>query len=385
MTLLSPVLFIWIAILVGATWLLPRKWQVYSIALITGVFMIIYAPVSFGILIITTLFTYYLSNLRKRNAALLVLMTGVITAILLYYKLKVNVYWLSANTAHLIPLGLSYYSFRQIHYIFENYKGRLPRHHLGDYINYLFFLPTLFIGPIHRFPEFLRYSQRRRWDPNMASEGLERILYGYVKIIFLANYLVGDRFYQVVKYFSYGHPIVSEYLSALQYGLNLYFQFSGYSDVAIGLSLILGFKIIENFNYPFLAINISDFWKRWHISLSDWCREYVYLPVASATRRPYLAIVTSFLVLGLWHAVSFQYLAWGLYHGFGIAAWHAFQKIKHRLPKLKGRYAILFGRLSSNFITMNFVIVGFFITKEPDLVSVWGKLKYFVELIVSYV
>jgi D-alanyl-lipoteichoic acid acyltransferase DltB (MBOAT superfamily) len=149
--------------------------------------------------------------------------------------------------------------------------------------------------------------------------------------------------------------------------------------------LILGFRIIENFHYPFVAINISDFWRRWHISLSDWCRDYVYMPVASSTRLPYLAIVTSFLVLGLWHAVSFQYLAWGLYHGFGIAVWHAFQKLKPRLPKLRGKFMIFLGRLTANFITMNFVIAGFFLTKEPDLAAAWEKIKHMFELIVNHV
>ena len=381
MTLLSPILFIWIIAIIAAAWLLPRKWQGYSISLITGSFMLVYVPVSFGILTVTTIITYYLSKKQQKNASVVVLMTGLITAILLYYKLQSNIYWLNASTEHLIPLGLSYYSFRQIHYIFENYKGKLPKHNLGDYINYLFFLPTLFIGPIHRFPTFHRYLHRRRWDPQMVSEGLERILYGYVKIVFLANYLVGEIFFKVVKYSSIGHSLISEYLESLQYGMNLYFQFSGYSDVAVGLSLILGFRIIENFNFPFLAINISDFWRRWHISLSDWCRDYVYMPVASVSRKPILGIITSFLVLGLWHAVSYQYLAWGLYHGFGIATWHLFQKIKPKLPQVKNKYAKLLGRLFANCITMNFVIVGFFITKEPDLASVWGNLKYLIGLI----
>ena len=345
--------------------------------------MAFYVPVSFGILLVTTIITFYLSKKQQKNASIVVLMTGLITAILLYYKLQANIYWLNASTKHLIPLGLSYYSFRQIHYIFENYKGKLPVHGLGDYLCYLFFLPTLFIGPIHRFPTFHRYLRRRRWDPHFASEGLERILFGYVKIIFFANYLVGEVLFDLISRIPRNHPILLEYLDSLQYGLNLYFQFSGYSDVAIGLSLILGFRIIENFNFPFLAINISDFWRRWHISLSDWCRDYVYMPVASVSRKPFLGIITSFLVLGLWHAVSYQYLAWGLYHGFGIATWHLFQKIKPKLPQVKNKYAKLLGNLLANFVTMNFVIAGFFITNAPDLASVWVKLKYFIGLIIE--
>src|SRR5690606_22484260 len=98
----------------------------------------------------------------------------------------------------------------------------------------------------------------------------------------------------------------------------LYFKFSGYSDIAIGVSRLLGFRVMENFHYPFIAQNIGDFWKRWHISLSSWCRDYAYMPVWSRLRNGALAALASMLILGLWHELSWRYLAWGLYHGAGI-------------------------------------------------------------------
>jgi len=351
-----------------------------GVSLLTATFMIVYIPVSFGILFVNMVLTYYLMKYGRYRISIILFMVGLIASILCYYKIKGNIGWFDLSTDHMIPLGLSYYSFRQIHYIFEAYKNKLPEHTFTDYFCYLFFLPTLFIGPIHRFPNFLRYLKRRRWDPKLVSMGLERILYGYVKILVIANYVVEERFAAFAQDVSFGHPIIREYFAAARYGMNLYFQFSGYSDVAIGLSLIIGFKIIENFHYPFLAVNISDFWRRWHISLSDWCRDYVFFPVASATRKPQIAIITSMLVLGLWHAVSLQYICWGLYHGFGIAFWHNFQKIKAIVPELTNKWIIYFLNILSNFITINFVILGFIITKEPDMSSVFSGVKKFFSL-----
>jgi len=375
MTLLSSGIFIWFIILTALAWLLPRQWQVPGISGLTAAFMVAYVPVSFSILSVTMAATYYLMKFGRKNTSVVIAVVGLIAAVLGFYKLKGNIGWFAVSTDHLIPLGLSYYSFRQIHYIFESYKDKLPSHSFLDYLCYLFFLPTLFVGPINRFPEFLRYMKRRRWDITLVSRGLERILYGYVKILFVANYVIEEWFAAFAGDISSGHPFLREYLDAARYGLNIYFQFSGYSDVAIGLSLVLGFKIMENFNYPFLAVNISDFWKRWHASLSNWCRDYVYSPVASKTRKPQVAIVSSMLILGLWHAISPQYIIWGLYHGLGIACWHNFQKIKSVFPDMTSKWMAGLCAMLSNCITMNFVILGFIITKEPDMRSVIGVVR----------
>jgi alginate O-acetyltransferase complex protein AlgI len=217
---------------------------------------------------------------------------------------------------------------------------------------------------------------RRRLDGQLISQGLERILYGYFKIVFLANFLVSNWFYNQIVPLHSTSPSLFHYLDGLKYGVNLYFQFSGYSDVAIGFSLIMGFRVIENFNYPFLATNINDFWLRWHISLSGWCRDYIYVPVASLTRKPVFAIISSMVILGLWHEVSWQYLIWALYHGAGIAIWHGFQRLKPGFPSVTGSKAGLTAtRIFSNFLTMNFVIIGFLIVKEPTLSESMSVIK----------
>jgi alginate O-acetyltransferase complex protein AlgI len=208
---------------------------------------------------------------------------------------------------------------------------------------------------------------RRRFDTEELSAGLERILYGYVKIIVLANWLVTGKMNAYIDSISAQHQSMAAYLDCVRYGLNLYFQFSGYSDIAIGFSLAMGFRIIENFNHPYLAPNISCFWQRWHISLSQWCRDYVFMTVIAVTRRPILAVLSSMLAIGLWHELSLRYAAWALYHGLGIAVWHQFQHFKRKiqLPHLVWlKKSLIFFSIA---FTMNFVILSFVLTKSNSL------------------
>jgi D-alanyl-lipoteichoic acid acyltransferase DltB (MBOAT superfamily) len=367
MTLLTLSLILYLILIAISSLVLPRKFQVAGIAILTAVFIGYYAPLSLAILYTTSLISFFLIRTGRYRTSMVLTAIATITAILVWFNLQQHINWLVPTAGKLIPLGISYYSFRQIHYIFEYYKGNLKKHDFTDYLCYLFFLPTFLVGPIHRFPDFLRDMNRRRFDTQLISQGLERILYGYFKIVFLANYLVSNLFFSYIVPLHSSHPSLFHYLDGLKYGVNLYFQFSGYSDVAIGFSMIMGFRVIENFNYPFLATNINDFWLRWHISLSGWCRDYIYVPVASLTRKPVLAIMSSMVILGLWHEISWRYLVWALYHGAGIALWHGFQRIKPALPSIESKGGQIATKVFSNFLTMNFVILGFLIVKEPTL------------------
>jgi alginate O-acetyltransferase complex protein AlgI len=143
----------------------------------------------------------------------------------------------------------------------------------------------------------------------------------------------------------------------------------------------MGFHIIENFNYPFIAVNIGDFWRRWHISLSEWCRSYVYTPIASYTRKPIIAVLAAMLVLGLWHELSFRFLCWGLFHGIGISLWHLFQRLKERLPRTNNRVVKGAWTAISVVITVNFVALSFILAKEPDLASAYHSYRVLLETV----
>lgn len=267
----------------------------------------------------------------------------------------------------IMTLGLFFYILRQIHYITERHKKKLTNHSFLEYLSYLFFFPTLFAGPINSFPEFYRDMHRRRFDKEELSAGLERILYGYVKIVVLANWLVTGKMSAYIDSISAQYNSMAAYLDCVRYGLNLYFQFSGYSDIAIGFSLAMGFRVIENFNHPYLAPNINCFWQRWHISLSQWCRDYVFMSVIAVTRRPILAVLSSMLVIGLWHELSLRYAAWALYHGFGIAVWHQFQHFKRKIHLPQHVWLKKGLTFFSIVCTMNFVILSFVLTKSNSL------------------
>lgn len=355
MTLLSLPVVGWLVAAAALAWALPRRMQPAGMALCTAAFLAWFSLPSLLILTVTSLLVFaFLKRYRVRGAVVTCLI-GVIGAVFVWFKLKV----VSGGAEIVMPLGLSYYSFRQIHYIFEAYKRKLETHTLSDYLCYLFFLPTLPVGPIHRFPEFLRDLGRRRWDASLFSAGLERVLYGYAKIVIVSNFLIAKQLDLLVLHMKGVHPYWAVYLKAASGWLHLYFQFSGYSDIAIGFGLVMGFRVMENFNFPFLAQNIAEFWQRWHISLSSWCRDYVYLPAASFSRKPGFAVIAAMLVLGLWHEFSGRYLLWGLYNGVAIVLWHRFQAIKKLLPEWKNRWWRTTLKLASILLTFNFAITSF--------------------------
>jgi D-alanyl-lipoteichoic acid acyltransferase DltB (MBOAT superfamily) len=358
-------------LLVALSWLLPDRWQVRSILLGTLLFMVWKAPVSLLILSVTTLSSYWIfqSRLNSGWAAVLILLQNV--ALFILYKLGIAQEVLSPIDRFL-PLGLSYYSFRQIHFALEKYKGKLAPHNFEEYAAYLFFLPTMLIGPIHRFQPFLRNMYRRRWNSELFSEGLERILYGYAKIVIIGNFLLTDLLTRFSLYLQEDYPWWSAYTRVMNYTLNTYFQFAGFSDVAIGLGLLMGFRVMENFNSPFSAPNINEFWNRWHISLSSWCKDYVYTTTASITRKPIIGILLTMLVIGLWHEISWRYVIWGSLHGLGIAVWHLYNrsKIPDRIGNGRGVYHLL-----SVLITFHFVAFSFILIKEENWQAVGETIR----------
>lgn len=323
---LHAILFFTLLVLAPAAWLLPARWQLRGVALLSAGVLLVLAPLSAGLLLLTATASFFAFRggwLTPTAAVLVAVGQAVVAWAVFKSELGARLGWAVGVG---VPLGLSYYAFRQIHYAIERWNGTLPRHDFADYLRYLFFLPTLLVGPINRFPDFLRDERRRRWDAMLFSTGLERILYGFVKIVVLGNALLTGALGGVVLELQAAHPSLAAYLAAWRFVLNAYAQFAGYSDVAIGLALLLGFRIPENFNAPFLAPNPGEFWRRYHITLSAWCRDYVFAPLLSLTRRPALAVGASMLVLGGWHEWTARYLLWGAVQGAGILAGHQTQR-----------------------------------------------------------
>lgn len=283
-----------------------------------------------------------------------------VVAVLIFFKycpplFKGSQPWMSSIV---MPLGISFLTFRLIHVLVEHQRGTLPAFTVQEFCLYVFFFPIWLAGPIQRFDEFL-VNRLKKVEMDDVTWGASRIVWGLSKAFLLSHVLLPGLYADGITPTSISEQIsqmsmlqVWNYLFITYF--ILYCDFSGYTDIAVGLSRLLGFRIVENFNFPFLAVNMSDYWRRWHMSLAKWCQSYIYMPVLARSRKPNLALYSTFVVMGLWHAASFHWVMWGLYHASGVLffrQWDAFaKKYLAGLPRQHFLFA-----LGGNLITLTYV------------------------------
>ena len=271
----------------------------------------------------------------------------------------------------ILPAGISFFTFRSISYIVDIYRGELqPAKNFIDYCFFLTFFPPLLAGPVVRAKDMLpQIYSRPEATREQISKGLVLIMFGLIKKVIVADYISGnfvDRIFDNPSLYS-GFENV---MGCIGFTLQLYCDFSGYSDMAIGIALLLGYEFKDNFNAPFKAQNPSDFWRRWHISLSTWLRDYVYIPLGGnrkGRKRTYVNNFLTMLIGGLWHGASWMYLLWGAYHGL-LLAFHKMLRNIWRLPEvLKGNFVIRFANMA---VTFALVVVGFTLFRAPSLETI---------------
>ena len=241
------------------------------------------------------------------------------------------------------PLGISFYIFKAVSYMVDTYRDRKSgTKRFGELLLYLSFFPQFIAGPIGRFGQFRSQLAERHRAPEGIAKGLRRFLVGLGKKVILAGALgtVADGVFG-------GSPELLDWhlawVGAVAYMLQLYFDFSGYSDMAIGLGKAFGFETPENFDYPYSAYSITDFWRRWHLSLSTWFRDYLYIPLGGnrkGTARTALNKLTVFLFCGIWHGANWTFVLWGLWQGL-FSALESARVIRPRKNLLSGIYAML--------------------------------------------
>ena len=217
-----------------------------------------------------------------------------------------------------LPIGISFFTFQAISYVADVYRGEPALHNPLDVGLYLSFFPQLIAGPIVRYHDIAGQLRRRKSTLQGVGAGLIRFSRGLCKKVLVANSLAVAADYAFAPSAISGHPALILWLGALCYALQLYFDFSGYSDMAIGLGRVFGFRFRENFRHPYLARTGSDFWRRWHISLSAWFREYVYIPLGGNRRgamRTARNLLVVWLLTGLWHGADWSFAVWGLSWG----------------------------------------------------------------------
>jgi alginate O-acetyltransferase complex protein AlgI len=220
-----------------------------------------------------------------------------------------------------LPIGISFFTFQAMSYIVDIYKNRDS--YSQKFINtalYISFFPQLIAGPIVKYKDINEQIENRTVTLDKTSTGFRRFIYGLSKKVLISNVLGAC----VDVIFAYDLSQIDTrmaWIGAVSYSLQIYYDFSGYSDMAIGLGKMFGFDIMENFNYPYLSTSISEFWRRWHISLGGWFREYVYIPLGGNRKgkmRTYLNLFIVFALTGLWHGADLSFIIWGIYYGFFV-------------------------------------------------------------------
>jgi len=260
-----------------------------------------------------------------------------------------------------LPIGISFYTFQTLSYVLDVYKGRVTaatKYH--QYLLYLSLYPQLIAGPIVRYTDVAAEIKDRRSTLNGIYDGASRFCVGLAKKVLIAN-AAGNLASQYMNGDMMNLPAAAAWFGALMYMLQIYFDFSGYSDMAIGLGKIFGFKYPENFNYPYIAKSSTEFWRRWHISLSSFFRDYVYIPLGGKYRHQYLNLTIVWLLTGLWHGASWNFIAWGVYYGVFIILEKLFLlKWEEKLPSVLRHIGQLF-----------VVIIGWVLFYFTDITEAW--------------
>ena len=220
-----------------------------------------------------------------------------------------------------MPIGISFYTFQALSYVIDVYRGECKaQKDIYKLALYICLFPQLIAGPIVKYHDVADQIDSRDVNFEKVCLGVKRFIIGFSKKIIIANTMavIADKIF-IQDPHNFSHLVA--WLGALAYTLQLYFDFSGYSDMAIGLGLIFGFRFMENFNYPYISKSITEFWRRWHISLSTWFKQYVYIPLGGNRGKLYKTCVNLgivFLLTGIWHGAAWTFIVWGIWHGIFI-------------------------------------------------------------------
>ncbi len=264
------------------------------------------------------------------------------------------------------PLAVSFFAFEFVHYLYEVKKGGEPVRNPIKFLIFSIFFPSLVAGPIKRYSQFLPALKEGTSCVTVddVSDGLRRIAAGFLKKVFIADNLTLYINYFQPKFDALNGP--SRWAVFIAMGVRILMDFSGYSDIAIGLAKLLGIRLPENFNWPYLARSLQDFWQRWHISLSSWIRDYVYIPLGGnrlGLARRVLNGLVAFSLCGLWHGPAWHFVLWGIWHGVGLGVCSTYKAI----PILGRKLESLLGKepLVPWFLTQTFVFFGWLLFFYP--------------------
>ena len=352
-------IYYFLPLLLICYFVVPKKFRNIILLMFSVLFYFYGEPKYILLMLIEVLISYVVGLLIDKYKNKNILIIGIFIHVLLFGIFKYfnfviinvnNLFHSNLNLLNVVlPIGISFYTFQIISYEIDVYNKKVNvQSNILKYFLYVFLFPQLIAGPIVRYQDVNNAIDNRNVTFEMFANGLRRFIIGFSKKVIIANNLgelcniylnLGDK------------SVLFTWIFAISYMLQIYFDFSGYSDIAIGLGKMLGFNFPENFNYPYMAKSITDFWRRWHMTLSSWFRDYVYIPLGG-NKKGVLKQIRNILIVwsftGLWHGASWNFIVWGLYFGILlILEKFILKKYFSNVPKfIKGIYTLFLVMIS---------------------------------------
>ncbi|MEM7129581.1 MAG: MBOAT family protein [Chloroflexota bacterium] len=381
-------------------YLIPFRWRWVLLLVASYYFYISWKPEYIVLILVSTLIDYFVgiglgsTNIEWKRR--LLLGTSLFTNLGILFSFKYLGFFLNSYSmiggslppvtldyidTIILPVGISFYTFQTLSYSIDVFRGRKePEKNLGIFALYVSFFPQLVAGPIERSTHLLpQLHQNHSLQRDNIVSGLQLILWGMFKKVVIADRLgeIVNSIYDTPELYSSSALVIATYFFAFQ----IFCDFSGYSDIAIGSARLLGFNLMQNFDRPYIARSVSEFWRRWHISLSTWFRDYLYIPLGGnrvAVSRWYFNIFVVFLISGLWHGASWTFVAWGALHGIYMIVEQMARpwtdKISNSLDVSK--YGIMF-ELLSKLVTFHLVVFAWIFFRAQswnDAILIVGKI-----------
>lgn len=331
-------LFRFLPIFLICYFIIPKqyiKWRNLVLFLFSLVFYAWGEPIYICLMLFSTIFDYINGLLIEKygvgsKGAKVVLIVSLIGNLGLLGVFKYTDFFISSlnnllnlNLVNLnlaLPIGISFYTFQTLSYTIDVYRGTVPaEHNIISFGAYVSMFPQLIAGPIVQFKTVAKELNERIHSMDNIYIGIRRFIIGFAKKVFLANN-IGFIWSEILSNYS-DSSVLTLWLGIICFALQIYFDFSGYSDMAIGLGKIMGFNFLENFNYPYISKSITEFWRRWHISLGSWFRDNVYIPLGGnkkGLKRQIINLAIVWFLTGFWHGASWNYVLWGVYYGILI-------------------------------------------------------------------
>jgi D-alanyl-lipoteichoic acid acyltransferase DltB (MBOAT superfamily) len=384
MLLTSAEYFAFLVLLFFAFWLLAR-WRAWAMTLILAanlLFLGRWGLVYLGLVPAAACCDYLIGGLMNRSSSTSVRRLLVLLSVLLNLGLIVTTKLPGSQTGIALPLSLSFYAFQALTYTIDIYrKDGKPAPNLWTYLSSVLFFPTVLAGPITRMSSLVPQWAKMKvpLSPEDGGKALYLIALGGCKKFLIADYLAENlvnRVFDTPALYS-GFEVL---LGAYGYAFQLYYDFSGYSDIAIGSALLFGLKLPQNFNRPYETLNLADFWRRWHISLSNWLRDYLYFSLPGLRSKfkffTYANLALTMVLGGLWHGFTINFLIWGALHGVGLAVnrwWQVLRGEKKPSTNFVARFA-------RGFVTFHFVLLAWVFFRAESLQSAMDVLTQIASL-----